>query len=151
MSSHSEAAAPWPKSPDGTQPERPIRVSTFELFFDLVFVFTVTQMSSVLEDRTSMVGVAQVLIMLAVTWWMYGGYAWLTNAVAPVNSIRRGLLVVGMAGFLTMALAVPHAFTSTGWAFSVGYFVVNLVHSGLFLASESLVNMGSGGVGVERG
>ena len=63
--------------------------------------------------------------MLGVTWWMYGGYAWLTNAVAPVNTVRRGLLVVGMAGFLTMALAVPGAFGATGWAFGVGYFVVN--------------------------
>ena len=66
---------------------------------------------------------------------MYGGYAWLTNAVAPVNPVRRGLLVAGMAGFFTMALAVPNAFTTSGWAFGLGYFVVNLVHSGLFLLS----------------
>jgi low temperature requirement protein LtrA len=52
-----------------------------------------------------------------------------------VNTLRRGLLVCGMAGFLTMALAVPRAFTTTGWAFGLGYFVVNLVHSGLFLLS----------------
>ena len=74
--------------------------------------------------------------MLGVTWWMYGGYAWLTNAVVPSNTLRRGLLVVGMAGsFTQMALAVPDAFDTTGWAFGVGYFVVNLVHSGLFLLS----------------
>jgi low temperature requirement protein LtrA len=111
------------------------RVSTFELFFDLVFVFIITQLTAVLAAHTTGRSLAQVLIMFGVTWWMYAGYAWLTNAVVPSNTIRRGLLIVGMAGFLTMALAVPHAFGDTGWAFGVGYFVVNLVHTGLFLLS----------------
>src|SRR5437016_1324699 len=64
---------------------------------------------------------------------MYGGYAWLTNAVAPTDEGRRGLLFVGMAGFLMIALAIPGAFGADGWAFGIGYFVVNLVHSGLFI------------------
>ncbi len=115
--------------------ESGVRVSTIELFFDLVFVFTITQLTAVLANHTTWVSFLQILLMLGVTWWMYGGYAWLTNAVAPVNSMRRGLLVAGMAGFFTMALAVPLAFTSSGWAFGLGYFVVNLVHSGLFVIS----------------
>jgi low temperature requirement protein LtrA len=82
------------------------------------------------------------LVMLGVIWWMYGGYAWLTNAVAPNSSLRRGLLLAGMAGFLVISLAVPDAFGHTGWAFGVGYFVVNAVHSALFLAT--------GGPGVLR-
>ncbi len=122
--------------------ESAVRVSTVELFFDLVFVFTVTQLTEALAEHTTAQTLLQVMLMLGITWWMYGGYAWLTNAVAPVNTLRRGLLVVGMAGFLTMALAIPHAFSSTGWAFGVGYFVVNLVHSGLFRLS--------GGPGVAR-
>jgi low temperature requirement protein LtrA len=115
--------------------ETAVRVSTVELFFDLVVVFTVTQLTSLLAARTTVEVFGQVMLMFGVTWWMYGGYAWLTNAVAPVNTVRRGLLVTGMAGFLTMALAIPHAFESTGWAFGLGYFVVNLVHSGLFWLS----------------
>ncbi len=115
--------------------ETSVRVSTVELFFDLVFVFTITQLTAVLAERTTPTGLGQVLLILGVTWWMYGGYAWLTNAVAPVNPVRRGLLVVGMAGFLLMAIAVPRAFADTGWAFGVGYFVVNAVHSGLFRIS----------------
>jgi low temperature requirement protein LtrA len=75
----------------------------------------------------------RVLLMLGVIWWMYDGYAWLTNAVAPVSRVRRGLLVTGMAGFLVIALGVPGAFGSTGWAFGLGYFLVNAVHSGLFI------------------
>ncbi|HKD97049.1 MAG TPA: low temperature requirement protein A [Micromonosporaceae bacterium] len=115
--------------------ETSVRVSTVELFFDLVFVFTITQLTAVLAARTTLVGFGQVLLILGVTWWMYGGYAWLTNAVAPVDTVRRGLLVTGMAGFLVMAISVPDAFASDGWAFGVGYFVVNAVHTGLFRIS----------------
>jgi low temperature requirement protein LtrA len=117
------------------QTESGVRVSTIELFFDLVFVFTITQLTAVLANHTTWTAFIQILLMLGVTWWMYGGYAWLTNAVAPVNPVRRGLLVAGMAGFLTMALAIPRAFGTSGWAFGLGYFVVNLVHSGLFTLS----------------
>src|SRR5690242_671948 len=115
--------------------ESAVRVSTLELFFDLVFVFVITQLADSIAHEFDGAGVLHVLLLFGVTWWMYGGYAWLTNAVAPVNTLRRGLLVCGMAGFLTMALAVPRAFGATGWAFGVGYFLVNLVHSGLFLLS----------------
>lgn len=71
--------------------------------------------------------------MLAIIWWMYSGYAWLTNAVAPTSTTRRTLLLAGMAGFLIIALAIPEAFHDNGWAFGTGYLIVNLVHSALFL------------------
>jgi low temperature requirement protein LtrA len=115
-----------------------VRVSTLELFFDLVFVFTVTQLTAVLAGHLTVPGVLRVLLMLGVILWMYGGYAWLTNAVAPTDELRRALLFVGMAGFLMIALAVPGAFGADGWAFGVGYFVVNLVHSGLFIKAGGL-------------
>jgi low temperature requirement protein LtrA len=109
-----------------------VRVSTLELFFDLVFVFTMTQLTAVLAARLTVPGLVQVLLLQGVIWWMYAGYAWLTNAVAPTDSYRRGLLLVGMGGFLVIALAIPGAFAADGWAFGAGYFLVNLVHSGLF-------------------
>ena len=61
-----------------------VRVSTLELFFDLVFVFTITQLTR-RARRTSRrcAALLQVVLMLGVIWWMYAGYAWLTNAVAP--------------------------------------------------------------------
>jgi low temperature requirement protein LtrA len=111
------------------------RVSTLELFFDLVFVFTITQMTALLAESFTVGGLIRVVVLLGVTSWMYGGYAWLTNAVSPSTRFRRTFFLVGMGGFMTMALAVPDAFGSTGWLFGLGYFVVNLVHSGLFLAS----------------
>ena len=128
----SVAAFAVSQAASGAAIETVVRVSTVELFFDLVFVFTITQLTAVLAERTTSATFGTVLLLLGITWWMYGGYAWLTNAVAPVNTLRRGLLLTGMAGFLTMALAVPGAFGASGWAFGVGYFVVNAVHTGLF-------------------
>ena len=57
------------------------RVSTLELFFDLVFVFTITQLTAVLAHHPTGKGLAQAVLMIGVIWWMYGGYAWLTNTV----------------------------------------------------------------------
>lgn len=112
--------------------EPAVRVSTLELFLDLVFVSTITQLTAFFVADMSPRGLLRVAIMLGVIWWMYGGYAWLTNVVAPVSPFRRGMMIVGMAGFLTITLAIPQAYGNAGWAFGVGYFVVNLVHSGLF-------------------
>ena len=118
--------------------EEELRVSTLECFFDLVFVFAVTQLTSVLGREPNGAGLAKMALLLAVIWWMYGGYAWLTNVVAPVTAARRALLGLGMAGFLVVALAAPTAFDGGvgGLAFGIGYLIVNLVHAGLFLTSR---------------
>jgi low temperature requirement protein LtrA len=112
------------------------RVSTLELFFDLVFVFTITQLTAVLIREETPQGLLAVVLMLGVIWWMYGGYAWLTNAVSPNRADRRLLLMVGMAGFLLIALSVPRAFGGSGLAFGIGYLVVTIVHAGLFTRSD---------------
>jgi low temperature requirement protein LtrA len=114
------------------EPTPAVRVSTLELFFDLVFVFTITQLTETLAERLELRTFGDVLLILFVVWWMYSGYAWLTNAVAPNSSVRRTLLLTGMAGFLLMALAIPEAFGEYGWLFGVSYLVVNLVHTFLF-------------------
>jgi low temperature requirement protein LtrA len=115
--------------------------TTLELFFDLVFVFTITQLTGVLVHDLGPAALAQVVLMLGVIWWMYGGYAWLTNAVAPSSTTRRTLLLVGMTGFLVMALAIPDAFGRSGWAFGAAYVVVSLTHSALFVAGGGWVAM----------
>ncbi|MCO5997417.1 low temperature requirement protein A [Actinoallomurus rhizosphaericola] len=108
------------------------RVTTVELFFDLVFVFTITQLTGVLAHELSPVGLLRVVALFGVLWWIYSGYAWLTNTVAPTTTLRRLLLLVGMAGFLIMALATPRAFDGGGVAWGLGYLVVVLVHGGLY-------------------
>jgi low temperature requirement protein LtrA len=113
------------------------RVSTLELFFDLVFVFTITQLTSVLAHHPNGAGLVRVLLMLVVIWWMYGGYAWLTNVVAPDRLLYQLLLLSGMAAFLVISLAVPTAFGDGGVAFGIAYVVVILIHSGLFTRSQA--------------
>jgi low temperature requirement protein LtrA len=90
--------------------EGEVRVSTVELFFDLVFVFTITQLTAVLAHRPTGVGLLHVTAMLVLIWWMYGGYAWLTNVVAPDRLAYQFLLLGGMCAFLILSLAVPTAF-----------------------------------------
>jgi low temperature requirement protein LtrA len=113
------------------------RVSTLELFFDLVFVFTITQLTSVLASHPNGTGVLRVGLMLVVIWWMYGGYAWLTNVVAPDRLAYQLLLLGGMAAFLVISLAIPTAFGGGGIAFGAAYLVVILVHAGLFTRSQA--------------
>jgi low temperature requirement protein LtrA len=113
-----------------------IRVSSIELFFDLVFVFAITQLTTLLTQDPTIIGLARAVLIFGNVWWMYGGYAWLTNAVPPREPALRLFILVGMAGFLIVALSIPHAFGDSGVAFGVGYLVVTLVHTGMFLRTS---------------
>ncbi len=110
----------------------PLRVTSLELFFDLVFVFTITQLSALLTAELTPLGMVRVLLIFGVAWWMYGGYAWLTNTSVPHGIADRVLLLLGMAGFLVVALAIPSAFGRSGVALGLGYLVVVCVHAGLY-------------------
>jgi low temperature requirement protein LtrA len=112
--------------------EVPLRVTTLEIFFDLVFAFTLTQLTSLLATRLTWQTVGQVLLIFGLLWWMYGAYAWLTNSRPPVHTAERLLLLVGMAGFLIVGLAIPRGFGSYGVVLGVGYFVVVVVHASLY-------------------
>jgi low temperature requirement protein LtrA len=113
------------------------RVTPLELFFDLVFVFTITQLSTLLVDRLTWRSLWHVTVMLALIFWMYDGYAWLTNAVAAEGPRRQPLLLAGMAGYLVLAIAIPQAFTGAGLTFGLAYLVITVVHAGLYVASAS--------------
>jgi low temperature requirement protein LtrA len=119
-------------------PDPPLRVSTLELFFDLVFAFTLTQLSALLDGSgISGRSIVQVLLVFGVLWWMYGAYAWLTNTRTPDRTPERLLLLVGMAGFLVVGLAIRNGFgngrsASSGIFLGLGYLVVVCVHGGLY-------------------
>jgi low temperature requirement protein LtrA len=126
---HQWARNPLSRSPlfaNGSAPQQ--HASTLELFFDLVFVFTITQVSSVVVGSPNGTGVAQAAILLGVIYWMYDGYIWMTNAAGPDSWQRTVLLLAGMAGFFVCALAVPRAFREDGRVFGISYLVVTLVH-----------------------
>ncbi len=114
------------------------RVSTLELFFDLVFVFAITQITGAISDDSTAVGLVRGVLMFAVLWWAWGAYAWLTNTVDTAAVAPRVVLLASMAATLVTALAVPTAWGGGGVAFALGYLVVMVLHAALFaLAGES--------------
>lgn len=134
------AAEPPAAEPPGAgaaaaEEDTALRVAPLELFLDLVFVFTVTQLTGSLVHHLTPGGFAQVLVMLAVIWWMYDAFIWLTNAAPPRTHGRRGLLMLAMAGFLVISLSVPHAFDGSGVVFGCAYLLVVAVHTGVFATS----------------
>ena len=80
--------------------------------------------------------------MIGVIWWMYGGYAWLTNAVRADVGFGRLLLLGGMAGFMILALAIPTTFDGDGLVFGIGYAVVIAIHRALFLRASPAIGGG---------
>jgi low temperature requirement protein LtrA len=114
-----------------------LRVSTLELFFDLVFVFTITQLTAVLVHHPTGKALAQVVLMLTAIWWMYGAFAWLTNAVPPDRTALRLPLLGGMLAFFAISLVIPTAFTQNGVVFACAYLVVIAVHTLLYMQSAS--------------
>lgn len=116
-----------------TRDEDELRVSTLELFFDLIFVFIVTQFTALIA-HDPLLGLLQAVLMLGFLWWMFAGYAWLTNVIPPVRTARRVLILCAMAGWLLVGLSVPAAFEEHGsvWI-AVGMLVVVLIHGLMYL------------------
>ncbi|MGW7383043.1 low temperature requirement protein A [Streptomyces sp. NPDC054794] len=107
-----------------------------ELFFDLVFVFTLTQLTVLLAADLSFATAGRVALIFVVLFWMYGAYAYLTNQVPPDRPSRRLLLMLGMGGFLVCALAIPRVFDDTGVVFGLGFLLVVVVHTALYTRSH---------------
>jgi low temperature requirement protein LtrA len=113
-------------------PDSEARVSTLELFFDLVFVFAITQVTGVVSHEPTAAGLGRGVLLFAVLWWGWGAYAWLTNTVDTNASGPRAVLLAAMAGTLVIALAVPTAWGDGGVAFGLGQLVVMSLHAALF-------------------
>ena len=114
------------------------QVTSLELFFDLVFVFTLTQLTALLSRSLSWERLLQAFLIFIVLFWMYGGYVWLTNSVPPVTADRQLLLIAGMSAFLICALAIPNAFQDADLAFGIGYLIVIVVHSFMYVRAVGL-------------
>jgi low temperature requirement protein LtrA len=97
-----------------------------------VFVFTITQLTTVLVEDPTGRGFLRVVLTLSVIWWMYAAYVWLTNHVEMDGALRRAALLGGMGAFFVTALAIPAAFGDSGVWFGVAYLVVILIHVALF-------------------
>src|SRR5918999_406481 len=116
----------------GDVPER--RVTPLELFFDLVFVFALTQVTAFLSDHLTWIGMLQGAALLVVLWAAWGGYSWLTNAVPAEDVIPARLLIfLAMAAMFVASLAVPDAFGEYGVLFGSAYVVVWLLQVLLYV------------------
>jgi low temperature requirement protein LtrA len=103
-------------------------VTMLELFFDLVFVFLVIQLTSLITSSSGWAGYGRAALVLLVTGWMYLGYAWLANIRSPTSSPMRLAFLVAMTCFLLMAVVVPDAFGEGAWMFALSYLLVVAIH-----------------------
>jgi low temperature requirement protein LtrA len=108
------------------------RATTLELFYDLVFVFAITQVSHLLLDHLTWEGAGQALLVLLVVWWAWNYTAWVTNELEPESIAVRALLIALMLASLLMAVAIPGAFGSRALLF-VGSYVAIQVGRHVFL------------------
>jgi low temperature requirement protein LtrA len=112
--------------------EREHRVTALELFFDLVVVFAITQVTSFLARDPTWGGLLRGMLLLGVLWWAWAAYAWLTNTLDPEEGAVRLAVFAAVAAMLIVSLAAPGAFGSDAVTFGVAYFVVRALHLVLY-------------------
>jgi low temperature requirement protein LtrA len=114
--------------------------TSLELFYDLVFVFAVTQVSHLLLDHLTWTGAGQSALVLLVVWWAWNYTTWVTNELDPESTAVRALLIAIMLASLVLAIAIPEAFGSRAGLFAGAYVAIQ-VGRHLFL---TFVASGSG-------
>ncbi|HEY7454296.1 MAG TPA: low temperature requirement protein A [Thermoleophilaceae bacterium] len=118
------------------------RVAPLELFFDLVFVFALTQVTALMSKDPTWTGLGQGMLILAALWWAWAAYAWLTNYIAAEEDRERLLMVAVMGAFLITALAVPNAFGDDALLFALAYAAARWLHIFLFAEANDDVDAG---------
>ena len=111
------------------------RVTPLELFFDLVFVLALTQCTALMAAQPTWQGLCKGLLVLALMWWTWVGYAWLTSVVNPEEGIVRLAMFAAMAAVLVASLCIPEAFDSSALLFAAAYAAVRAAHIVLFLTA----------------
>ncbi len=104
-------------------------VTYVELFFDLVFVFAITQLSHHLSAHLTLVGALEALLLFLATWWVWIFTSWVTNWLDPERGHVRLMLILLMAGGLALSSALPDAFGGTGLLFAISYVAMQLGRS----------------------
>jgi low temperature requirement protein LtrA len=107
------------------------RVTPLELFFDLVLVFALTQVTGLLADDPTWSGVLRGMLVLAALWWAWHKFAWLTSALDVDEGGVRLAMLAAMGAMFFVALAVPGAFGRDAVLFGCSYLVVRLLHLAL--------------------
>ena len=119
------------------------RVTPIELFFDLVFVFSLTQVTELMADDPFARGIVRGLLVLALLWWSWVGYAWLANAVQAEEGLGRVAMFGAMAAMFVMAVTVPEAFNDLPGGLdgpvvvAFAYLAVRVLHLVMFFLLSS--------------
>src|SRR5919199_3540562 len=111
------------------------RVAPLELFFDLVFVFAITQVTALMSAHPDWAGLGQGMLVLSALWWAWAAYGWLTNYIAAEEDKERLLMLAVMGAFLVTALAAPEAFGDHALLFAVAYAAARWLH--IFIFAEA--------------
>src|SRR5580658_4793041 len=111
------------------------RVTYAELFFDLVFVFAVTQISHTLLGRFTPLGAVQTTLLFLGVWWVWVYTSWITNWLNPELTPVRILLFLLMLGGLVLSTSIPNAFESRGLWFALAYAAMQVGRTIFWLAS----------------
>jgi low temperature requirement protein LtrA len=119
------------RTPDGTE----WRASWFELFFDLVFVLVVSQLSALLVANLTLAGAGETLFLLLVAWWAWIYTTWTTNWFDPDSAPIRLALVAGMFASMLGAIAIPDAFGERALLLVAGYVAIQLVRNACAVAA----------------
>jgi low temperature requirement protein LtrA len=115
-----------------TAVEQEHRVTPRELFFDLVFVFAFTQVTTLLTHDPTFTGLGRGVLVLGALWWPWTAYAWLTNTVNPEEGFIGAALLVALIAMFLAALAVPKVFGDDGVLFGAAFLVVVAMHLALY-------------------
>jgi low temperature requirement protein LtrA len=107
-------------------------VAPLELFFDLVFVFGFTQVTTLLSHEPTWTGLGRGLLIVSALWWAWASYAWLTNTIDPDAGPVLGSMLVATGAMFVAALAVPEAFGDEGVVFGVSFLIVNAMQATLY-------------------
>jgi low temperature requirement protein LtrA len=116
-------------------PHQHSRVTYAELFFDLVFVFAVTQISHTLLGRFTPLGALQTTLLFLAVWWVWVYTSWITNWLNPELTPVRVLLFLLMLGGLVLSTSIPRAFESRGLWFAIAYAAMQVGRTAFLLAS----------------
>ncbi|WP_220495434.1 low temperature requirement protein A [Paracoccus sp. MC1862] len=105
------------------------RVSFVELFFDLVFVFGITQLAAYLADNITPEGIVRVSVMFVAVWWLWINTAWATNRLDPDRALVRLVIFVLLGAGLVFSTGIPVAFEERAMAFATAYVGIQVARS----------------------
>ena len=112
-------------------------VGNLELFFDLTFVYAMSQVTHLMLSDISWQGFGRGVLALLALWWAWVCYAWLTNLFEVARVVHTTLIILAMAAMLIAVIALPTAFTTGALIFGLALLAVRLINAGMFIASSS--------------